>query len=1411
MKTLIVTRLLLGLLLLVPFWAPVPAQAQLPAGFVSTTVSAGWNEAVGLTFTADGQSMFVWERPGKVWAVANGQRQLLLDITPEVGGWEDHGLLGFALHPQFATNGYLYLLYVVDRHYLLNYGTPDYSPTANDYYSATIGRLVRYTALADGQGGYTVDPASRKILLGATKTTGIPSTAPGHCTNALLFGTDGTLLVSTGDGAHPNADYSAQAQQDGIIRPEENVGALRAQMVNSLSGKVLRLDPETGAGIASNPFYRPADPFAPQSRVWALGFRNPFRMTLKAGTGSADPAAADPGTLYIGDVGFSSWEEVSVVDRPGLNLGWPLFEGLTENAPVWAAATNNLDAPNPLYGTGGCTKQYFTFQDLIRQATAPAGSPGSGGQAGLPNPCDASQPIPASIPSFYHTRPLLDWGHGATGPARAGTFSGSTAGTALVGAAGSPIAGPQFGGAAGVGGVFYPYNDFPPGYQNTYFFGDYVSGWIRNLTLGSQNNPLAVRDFVGSGAVVVNMAVSPAEPGLFYVNFAPSEIRKISYVSASTPPVAAASADKTYGPSPLAVQFTGSASSDPNGGALTYLWNFGDGTTSTAPNPAHAFTAPTAAPVTYAVVLTVRNGQGLTDQAQLAIAANDTPPQVTITSPANNTLYPLTGNTTYALRATVTDAEQSGHLLAYRWQTVLHHNIHVHPDPVDTTRQTSTTIVPYGCGAETYYYTISLTVTDAGGLSTTKEVRLNPNCNTTSLTLVNAETNGDIQALTPGTVLNLATLPTRSLNIRANASPATTGSVVFALSGTQSRSQTESVLPYALFSDNNGAYYPWTPPVGNYSLTATPYPAAGGGGTPGPAFTVAFSVTDSGTPGPYTLTTTVYGSGTITKSPNQSTYPSGTSVALTATPAAGFQFAGWGGAATGTANPLTVTMSSNTTITATFTAVPGPQAVSSFTLVNADTNADIQPIASGATLNLATLPTRRLNIRANTSPATVGSVVFALSGAASKSQTESTAPYALFSDDNGAYNPWTPPVGSYSLTAAPYAGAGGGGTAGAALTVAFSVIDQAATGPFTLAVATSGSGTVAKSPNQTGYPSGTTVTLTAAPATGYQFAGWSGSATGTANPLTVTMNANKSITATFAATAGTYTLTLKKTGSGTVAKSPNQASYPSGTSVSVTATPAAGYQFTGWSGAATGTANPLAVVMTANKTITAAFTAVPQQVTGFTLINADTDLDIQALLPGTALNLATLPTRRLNVRANTSPATVGSVVFALSGTQAVAHTESLAPYALFADSNGDYPAWTPAVGSYTLKATPYTGSSGGGTAGPALSVAFSVADQAARPAAALATLAASATPAAAYPNPSADGRFALRLPGDFRGEVRYRLLSALGATAATGTLTATAGAPAQGLDLAAATPATGVYYLLLENHGRTARLKLLRD
>lgn len=118
--------------------------------------------------------------------------------------------------------------------------------------------------------------------------------------------------------------------------------------------------------------------------------------------------------------------------------------------------------------------------------------------------------------------------------------------------------------------------------------------------------------------------------------------------------------------------------------------------------------------------------------------------------------------------------------------------------------------------------------------------------------------------------------------------------------------------------------------------------------------------------------------------------------------------------------------------------------VTSLTLINAANDTPIagyDPIPAGASLDLATLPTTQLNVRANVSGA-VGSVGFVWSGAESGTVTESTAPYAMKGDSGGDYRAWTPALGNYSLTVTPYVGTGGaGGIAGAAKTLAFSVVN----------------------------------------------------------------------------------------------------------------------------------------------------------------------------------------------------------------------------------------------------------------------------------------------------------------------------------------------------------------------------------
>ncbi|WP_018615322.1 hypothetical protein [Segetibacter koreensis] len=109
--------------------------------------------------------------------------------------------------------------------------------------------------------------------------------------------------------------------------------------------------------------------------------------------------------------------------------------------------------------------------------------------------------------------------------------------------------------------------------------------------------------------------------------------------------------------------------------------------------------------------------------------------------------------------------------------------------------------------------------------------------------------------------------------------------------------------------------------------------------------------------------------------------------------------------------------------------------INTYTLIDAGNDKDIEELKDGLTINLASLYTLHLNVRANTTPYKVDSVNFTLIGIEERQHTENASPYALFNDDRGNYNNWTPAAGNYTLTATPYLN----GVAGTPLTIHFEV------------------------------------------------------------------------------------------------------------------------------------------------------------------------------------------------------------------------------------------------------------------------------------------------------------------------------------------------------------------------------------
>jgi len=222
---------------------------------------------------------------------------------------------------------------------------------------------------------------------------------------------------------------------------------------------------------------------------------------------------------------------------------------------------------------------------------------------------------------------------------------------------------------------------------------------------------------------------------------------------------------------------------------------------------------------------------------------------------------------------------------------------------------------------------------------------------------------------------------------------------------------------------------------------------------------------------PYTLTVTVVGTGcSVTKNPSQATYTYGSSVQLIPVAATGWQFSGWSGDLSGSANPATITMNGNKSVTATFILIPPTQYTLTVSVVG--TGCSVTKSPDQATYTFGT------NVQLTAVPVS-GWAFSGWSGDLSGSDNTSI----ITMDGNKA------------------------------VTATFILIPA---NQYTLTVTVVGTGcSVTKNPSQVTYPSGSTVQLTPVAATGWQFSGWSGDLSGSANPATITINGNKVVTATF--------------------------------------------------------------------------------------------------------------------------------------------------------------------------------------------------------------------------------------------------------------------------------------------------------
>ncbi|MEO0757958.1 MAG: PQQ-dependent sugar dehydrogenase, partial [Cyanobacteria bacterium J06648_16] len=272
--------------------------------------------------------MLIAEQRGVVKLRENGTLSStpFIDISSQVNGTRDRGLLDIAVHPNFPQNPYVYMLFTYDPPQV--YENASHPLAGPDKNGNRAGRLIRVTA--DASNGYrTAVSNSEVVLLGKNSTWNnfnafvdstvnfseapagirpdgtnvqdfIATDSQSHTVGGLEFGKDGNLYVSIGDGTSYNR-----------MDPR----TVRVQDIDNLSGKILRIDPITGQGVSDNPFYN-GNANANRSKVYQYGVRNPFRTTVHP----------DTGRLYIGDVGWNSWEEINT-GSAGSNFGWPFYEG----------------------------------------------------------------------------------------------------------------------------------------------------------------------------------------------------------------------------------------------------------------------------------------------------------------------------------------------------------------------------------------------------------------------------------------------------------------------------------------------------------------------------------------------------------------------------------------------------------------------------------------------------------------------------------------------------------------------------------------------------------------------------------------------------------------------------------------------------------------------------------------------------------------------------------------------------------------------------------------------------------------------------------------------------------------------------------------------------------------------------
>ncbi|MFE5022027.1 PQQ-dependent sugar dehydrogenase [Streptomyces sp. NPDC056656] len=599
---------------------PAPDAAAAAEDFQQVTLAKGAEEV--------GEPMSLAVLPDR--KVLHTSRDGVLRLTDENGttkvagkldvySHDEEGLQGVGVDPKFSDNHFIYLYYAPPL------DTPA-GDAPNDGTAADFkpfdghNQLSRFVLNADG----TLDNASEKKILEIPTSRGICC----HVGGDIDFDKDGNLYLSTGDDSNPFSSDGYTPIDEQPTRNPAYDARRSAGNSNDLRGKVLRIkvnDDATYSIPDGNLFAPGTDKTRPE--IYAMGFRNPFRISVDKPTGivyvgdyGPDAGTADPKRGPAGQVEFDR------VTKAG-NFGWPYCTGNNDAYIDYDFATKTSGA---------------AFDCAAPKNTSPHNT----GIVDLP----AAQP--AWIP--YDGASVPEFGTGSESPMGGPVYRYDAANT-------SPV-------------------KFPEAYDGDFFAGEFGRQWIKRIEQDADGKVSKINPFPWTGTQVMDMAFGP-DGALYVLDYGlswfggdeHSGLYRIENATDGHSPVIDAKVDKTSGQAPLKTRFSSTAT-DADSDALTYSWNFGDGTSGTGAAPSHTYKKNG----TYTATVTAKDATGRTGSADVHIVVGNTAPKVTLELPADGQLFTFGDKVPFKVK--VTDPEDGTiDCSKVKVTHILGHDSHGHP------------------------------------------------------------------------------------------------------------------------------------------------------------------------------------------------------------------------------------------------------------------------------------------------------------------------------------------------------------------------------------------------------------------------------------------------------------------------------------------------------------------------------------------------------------------------------------------------------------------------------------------------------------------------------------------------------------------------------------------------------------